>query len=206
MHGRPAGIADDPYQPLRQNTVQRRHKVVRLHAHVQETPQHVHHVIGVDGREHEVARQRRLDGDLSGFIVANFAPPLPGCVKFSVRFCEVRPIHWPNASWRPSTSTSSTRPINSVLRRICMARCFSLRIMSRRVFSSSGILSSMASAAVLGRGEYLKLNSESYCTSSSSLRVSSKSASVSPGKPTIMSVVRAMLRRAFLIHAMRCMY
>src|ERR1017187_7156652 len=134
------------------------------------------------------------------------APPLPGCVKFSVRFCEVRPIHWPNAPLRPFTHTPSTRPINSVLRRICMARCFSLRIMSRRVFSSSGILSSMANAAVLGRGEYLKLNSESYCTSSSSLRVSSKSASVSPGKPTMMSVVSAMLRRAFLIHAMRSMY
>ena len=61
----------------------------------------------------------------------------------------------------------------------------------------------MPSAAVLGRGEYLKLNSESYCTSSSSGRVCSKSASVSPGKPTMMSVVSAMLRRAFLIHAMR---
>ena len=48
-----------------------------------------------------------------------------------------------------------------------MARCFSCRIMRRRVFSSSGTLSSMASAAVLGRGEYLKLNSESYSTSSS---------------------------------------
>src|SRR5208282_5107944 len=73
MHGRPAGIADDPHQALRQNTVQRRDKVVRLDAHVQEAPEHVHHVIGVDGGEHEVARQRRLDGDLGGFVVANFA-------------------------------------------------------------------------------------------------------------------------------------
>src|ERR1035438_6420277 len=134
------------------------------------------------------------------------APSASGCVKFSVRFCEVRPIHWPSASWRPSTSTSSTPPINSVLRRICMARCFSLRIMRRRVFSSSGTLSSIPSAAVLGRREYLKLKSESYCTSSSSWRVCSKSASVSPGKPTMMSVVSAMLRRAPLIHAMRCIY
>ena len=48
-----------------------------------------------------------------------------------------------------------------------MARCFSWRITSRRCFSSSGTRSSMASAAVLGRGEYLKLKSESYCTWSS---------------------------------------
>jgi len=37
------------------------------------------------------------------------------------------------------------------------------------------------SAAVLGRGEYLKLNKESYCTWSSKSRVRSKSSSVSPG-------------------------
>src|SRR6202158_3886484 len=73
MHRGPAGIADDPDQPLRQNAVQRRHKVVRLDAHVQEAPQYVHHVIGVDGGEHEVPGERRLDGDLGGFVVANFA-------------------------------------------------------------------------------------------------------------------------------------
>src|SRR5208283_3630264 len=73
MHSGPAGIANDPHQPLRQNAIQRRDKVVRLDAHVQEAPEHVHHVIGVDGGEHEVARQRRLDGDLGGFVVANFA-------------------------------------------------------------------------------------------------------------------------------------
>src|SRR6266436_4250951 len=73
MHSHPAGIADDSYQPLRQNTVQRRHKVVRLDAHVQEAPQHVHYVIGVDGCEHEVTRERRLDRDLRGLVIANFA-------------------------------------------------------------------------------------------------------------------------------------
>src|SRR5208282_2219455 len=56
-----------------QNTVQCGDKVVRLDAHVEEAPQHVDHVIGVDGGEHEVAGQRRLDGDLGGFVVANFA-------------------------------------------------------------------------------------------------------------------------------------
>jgi len=49
--------------------------------------------------------------------------------------------------------------------------------------------SSRRKAAVLGRGEYLKLNSESYSTSSSRASVASKYFSVSPGKPTIISVV-----------------
>ena len=69
-----------------------------------------------------------------------------------------------------------------------------------------GMWSPSASAAVLGRREYLKLNNESYCTSSSSASVWSKSASVSPGKPTMMSVVMAMLRRACFIQSMRRMY
>ena len=45
----------------------------RLDAHVQEAPEHVDHVIGVNGGEHQVAGKRRLDGDLRGFVVANFA-------------------------------------------------------------------------------------------------------------------------------------
>ena len=44
---------------------------------------------------------------------------------------------------------------------------------------------------------------ESYWTSSRRSSVSSKSCSVSPGKPTMMSVVMAMARRAPFIHEMR---
>src|SRR5205814_450350 len=80
----------------------------------------------------------------------------------------------------PSTSTSSIFPMRSEFRGIWMPRCFSCTIMMRRVFSSSEILSSMVRAAVLGRGEYLKLNRESYSTSSCKRSVSWKSASVSP--------------------------
>ncbi len=42
-----------PHQPLCQNAVQSRDKDVGLHAHVQEAPEHVDHVVGVDGSEHQ---------------------------------------------------------------------------------------------------------------------------------------------------------
>ena len=62
---RPLAVdADVPHQPLRQHAVERRHELVGLDAHVQEAAEHVEDVVGVDGREHEVPGQRRLDGDL----------------------------------------------------------------------------------------------------------------------------------------------
>src|SRR5258708_2018426 len=45
-----AGLAvrtNDAYQPLRQNAVHGGNKIVRLHTHVQEAAEHVHHVVGV---------------------------------------------------------------------------------------------------------------------------------------------------------------
>jgi hypothetical protein len=36
-------------------------------------PQHVDDVVGVDGGEHQVAGQRRVDRDLRGLVVADFA-------------------------------------------------------------------------------------------------------------------------------------
>ena len=51
--------ADVPHQPLRQDAVERRDELVGLDAHVQEPAEHVEHVVGVDGGEHQVAGQRR---------------------------------------------------------------------------------------------------------------------------------------------------
>ena len=65
--------ADHAHQPLRQNAVQRGDEVVRLDAHVQEAAQHVQHVVGVNRGEHQVAGERGVDGDLRGFLIANFA-------------------------------------------------------------------------------------------------------------------------------------
>jgi len=77
---------------------------------------------------------------------------------------------------------------------------------SRRPFSSSGIASGIVRDGVFGLGEYLNENKLSYCTSSSKLRVSSKSDSVSPGKPTMMSVVMAISRLAPRIMAIFSRY
>ena len=71
----------------------------------------------------------------------------------------------------------------------------------RRLFSSSGMASGMCRAEVFGRGEYLNEKMASYRAASSSERVSAKSSSVSPGKPTMMSEVMLMGRRAARIQA-----
>src|ERR1700676_3591917 len=64
----------------------------------------------------------------------------------------------------------------------------------------------ITSAGVLGRAEYLKPKTQSYCTSASKSIVSINSLAVSPGKPTIMSVDSEIGRRAALIQAMRSRY
>ena len=66
-------LANDAHQPLRQDAIQRGNEIVRLDAHVDETADDVGHVVGVDGGEHQVAGERGLNGDLRGFLVANFA-------------------------------------------------------------------------------------------------------------------------------------
>src|SRR6266852_1583385 len=60
-------------EPLRHDAVQSGDKVVGLNTHVDEAADDVSHVVGVDGGENEVAGERRLDGDLGGFLVADFA-------------------------------------------------------------------------------------------------------------------------------------
>ena len=57
MHYRAARIADQSNQSLRQDAIQGGDEVVGLDAHVQETANYVHDVVGVDGGENQVARQ-----------------------------------------------------------------------------------------------------------------------------------------------------
>ena len=63
----------DAQQSLREHTIERRHKVVWLDAHVEETADDVDHVVRVNRREYQVAGERRVDRNLSGFIVSNLA-------------------------------------------------------------------------------------------------------------------------------------
>ena len=72
-------------------------------------------------------------------------------------------------------------------------RCSCCSATIRRVFSSSATSSAYRlEASVFGRSEYLNENMLWYRTRAVSDSVSSKSAAVSPGKPTIMSVLSAM--------------
>ena len=72
LHRPFAIFANHANQALGQDAVQRRNEVIGFDAHVQETSQHVNHVVGVDSREDKVTGQCRVDGDLRGFLVADF--------------------------------------------------------------------------------------------------------------------------------------
>ena len=51
----------------------RRNEIVRFDSHVDEAPDDVRNVVGVHGGEYQVAGERRLNGDLRGLVVADFA-------------------------------------------------------------------------------------------------------------------------------------
>ncbi len=89
----------------------------------------------------------------------------------------------------PSTMTSWTVPSSARFRRRLMAFCSSMSRSRRSCLTSSGTWSGMAAAGVPGRGENMKVKAESNSRSRTRSRVARKSASVSPGKPAIRSVV-----------------
>src|SRR5215471_3972000 len=65
--------ADVAHEALREHAVQGRDELVGLDAHVQEAAEHVDDVVGVDRREDQVPRQRRVDRDLRRLVVADLA-------------------------------------------------------------------------------------------------------------------------------------
>src|SRR5512133_1265651 len=91
----------------------------------------------------------------------------------------------------PSTRTSSTPPTRSALRSAATRWTTSTSRSIRSRLTSSGIWSSITAASVPARGEYTNVNAPSKPTSSTTSSVSRKSVSVSPGKPTMRSVVSA---------------
>src|SRR2546422_8882871 len=82
-----------------------------------------------------------------------------------------------------------------------MRCCMACRRARREAFTASGTpsLASNLRAGVFGRGEYLNEKMESYSTRSTRDNVCSKSSSVSPGKPTMISVEIAIGRFKDLI-------
>ncbi len=116
-------------------------------------------------------------------------------VKMTVVLRRVRPRRKAGSVSRdgPSTSTSSALPIRSWLRS-CATRCTTSTSRSiRSCLISSGTAPPCRTASVPWRGEYTNVNAPSKPTSSTTSIVSRKSSSVSPGKPTMMSVVNGQI-------------
>src|SRR5947209_16544015 len=61
-----------PNQTLSEHAIQGRNKVVGLDTHVQEAANHIDDVVRVNGGEHQVPGQGRLNRDLRRLFVANF--------------------------------------------------------------------------------------------------------------------------------------
>ena len=70
--GRLARGANRPYQPLCDDAEQRSRKFERLDSHVDQTGYSAKTVVGMKRAEHQVASQRRLNGDGSSFRVSHF--------------------------------------------------------------------------------------------------------------------------------------
>src|ERR1700733_4121104 len=66
-------FADDADQALREDAIQRGDEIVGFDAHVDEATDDVGAIVGVHGGENQVAGERGVDGDLRGFLVADFA-------------------------------------------------------------------------------------------------------------------------------------
>src|SRR3990172_5680064 len=69
----PAILANHTNKTLCQDAVQGRYKVVRLDSHVQETSEDVNDIVRVDSGEDQMSGQSRLNCDLGGFGVTDFA-------------------------------------------------------------------------------------------------------------------------------------
>src|SRR6266566_3962660 len=66
-------LADTPHQPLRHDQIDGAGDVERLDAHVHHTGDGGRRVVGVQGREHQVTCERRLDRDRARLEVADLA-------------------------------------------------------------------------------------------------------------------------------------
>ena len=65
--------AQRAHEPLREDADHRRREQVVLDAHVEQAVHRRRRVVGVQGRQHQVAGERRLHGDLRGLEVADLA-------------------------------------------------------------------------------------------------------------------------------------
>ena len=98
-----------------------------------------------------------------------------------------RPAICPGLRPRPVNSTGMPQPTLAALKASCCARISACRRASRSSLTASGTWPAAAAAGVPGRGEYLNEKACAKPTWRTSASVASKSASVSPGWPTMKS-------------------
>ena len=115
--------------------------------------------------------------------------------KCTRRLSLARPdIRCVTSSFRPSpaaTSTSTSRPANRRFPASDVSSTSATRRSYRSCTTSAGTCSSIVAAGVPGRVEYRNVNAPANLACRTTSRVSAKSLSVSPGNPTMMSVVIA---------------
>ena len=126
-------------------------------------------------------------------------------MKFNVLFCEVRPAHWPRATFLPSTITSSFCSNVLLVAAVLNLALLAIRTAKRRAFSSSGIASSSERGSIRP-GRVFEPKDGIKADLFQQIVSAANSASVSPGKSTIMSLVMLISRFAALIQAMRSRY
>src|SRR5712692_6867554 len=128
------------------------------------------------------------------------APGRPSPSKFTVRFSGVRPKRLAGSNFDgPSTSTSTSRPTCCCMISKLIPRWMAWSHSRRAIFNSWGTgphCFSWIPAAAFGRGEKTNENWFSNSTCSVRSKVASKSSAVSPGNPTMISVVTAIPGRA----------
>ena len=121
------------------------------------------------------------------------------CVKFSVLFCDVRPIHWFDRLIQPSTSTSCTARRNSHFGGSGSAADVSCRIsQAPLLFFFRDVIFVLQRRSVRPLRILEREDANRTRLRRAGRASASKSSSVSPGKPTMMSVVIAMSRRRVL--------
>ena len=107
---------------------------------------------------------------------------------------------------QPSTSTVPSWPMYFRFPTLSCSALHAFRRSKRSFLTCSGTWLSISAARVPRRGEYMKVYAAEKPTCRTSARVSSKSSSVSPGKPTIMSVVSSTPSTAARISSTRPRY
>ncbi len=118
-----------------------------------------------------------------------------GTEKWTSRWSRARPeSRWVCSDFLPAsavTSSSTCRPTTARFSSAAIRSCSATSRSKRSCTTAFGTWSAISPAGVPGRTEYWNVYAEEKREAATTSRVAWKSSSVSPGKPTMMSVVIA---------------